>query len=189
MTKEELRKAYLARRQALPASEVLQRSQQLCDLFFAHIDLSFVKVLHVYLPVARFNEPDTWLILDRIRREVPHIRIVLPRVDKQASAVIHIFFEGLHQLETNGWGIQEPKSGVPAIPSQIDMVIVPLLACDRQGYRLGYGKGYYDRFLSECRPDCRKVGLSLFDLEDSIPREAHDVPLDVCITPARVHVF
>ena len=183
MNKEDLRKAYLAKRLALSTTEVLQLSQQLYHLFFVHIDLSFVKVLHLYLPAAKFNEPDTWPILDRVRREMPHIRIALPKVNKQNNTIDHIFFEGLHQLESNGWGIQEPRSGVPAEPHQMDMVIVPLLACDKEGYRIGYGKGYYDRFLADCRPDCQGIGLSLFELEDKIPHEDHDVPLDACITP------
>jgi 5-formyltetrahydrofolate cyclo-ligase len=102
----------------------------------------------------------------------------------------NIFFEGLHQLEKNGWGISEPKQGVPTPSEKIDLVIVPLLAFDKQGHRVGYGKGFYDRFLKECRPDCQKVGLSMFDPENqSIETNEHDVLLSLCITPTKEYKF
>ena len=62
--------------------------------------------------------------------------------------------------------------------------MVPLLAYDKTGHRVGYGKGYYDRFLKETRPDCLKIGLSAFQAEAEIP-DTHegDVRLDMCLTP------
>lgn len=190
MTKQELRQRYLQKRQALSEGEYAQLNFQLYQNFFSHIDLSFVNVLHTFLPITSKREVDTWLILDRIRREYPHIRISIPKVNNLTHELENFYFEGLHQLATNAWGIQEPKQGVPTEPDKIDMVLVPLLAFDQSGHRIGYGKGYYDRFLSTCRLDCKKIGLSLFEAHGSIDdSNQHDVQLQMCITPGGVMVF
>ncbi|MDH4058364.1 MAG: 5-formyltetrahydrofolate cyclo-ligase [Cyclobacteriaceae bacterium] len=189
MNKIELRKLYLEKRQALTEAEYLQRSHRICEFFFASIDLSFIKVLHTFLPITEKKEPDTWLIIDRIRREFPHIRLVVPRINDQQGELENFFFEGLHQLQKNKWGIDEPKQGVPAPPEKIDMVLVPLLAFDKHGNRVGYGKGYYDKFLSGCKPEVSKVGLSLFDPYENIPSDPFDVILTHCITSVAFYSF
>lgn len=190
MTKAELRKIYLDKRRQLTPAEYQQLNYQLCEHFFAAVDLSFIKVLHTFIPLEKNNEPNSWLLIDRIRREFPHIRMVIPRVQASTGTLENLFFEGLHQLQANNWGILEPKQGVPAEPSIIDMVLVPLLVIDQHGQRVGYGKGFYDRFLAECRPTCKKVGLSLFDPIDEVnDTDEWDVPLDACVTPNGVRVF
>jgi len=69
-------------------------------------------------------------------------------------------------------------------------VLVPLLSFDKKGFRVGYGKGFYDRFLMQCKSDCIKIGLSYFDPIDVIDdADEFDVPLDFCITPQKVYVF
>lgn len=189
MNKNELRKFYLDKRKKLSQAECGHFNLQLYQLFFSWVDLSFVKVLHTYLPIPHHNEPDTWPIIDRIRREFPNVRISIPRVGP-GETLENIYFEGLHQLQTRKWNIQEPKQGVPTLPEKIDLVIVPLVICDKQGHRVGYGKGYYDRFLKTCRPDCKKVGLSFFpEVQSIIDASDHDVRLDFCITPDRVVPF
>lgn len=188
MTKTELRKVYVARRKALGEGEEFQLSRQICDLFFASTDLSLIKILHCYLPIENKREPDTWLIMDRIRREFPHIRLVIPKVT--GNEIENFFFEGLHQLEKNKWGIPEPRQGVPADPQKIDAVVVPLLAYDTNGHRVGYGKGYYDRFLSQCQPSCARIGLSFFEPESHIDDVSpYDIALTRCITPSGVVDF
>jgi 5-formyltetrahydrofolate cyclo-ligase len=189
MTKGELRNEYLEKRKKLTGDATALLNTQLYNLFFSAIDLSFVKVLHSYLPLAKNNEPDTWPILDRIRREFPNVKISLPRVQPDGT-LENIYFEGLHQLETTSWGIQEPKQGVITPAGKIDVVIVPLLAFDPAGHRVGYGKGYYDRFLTTCRIDCKKIGLSFFGPGPAIADvNADDVPLTCCIEPAGAHYF
>jgi 5-formyltetrahydrofolate cyclo-ligase len=189
MTKNELRKTYLEKRVKLNPAACAHFNLQLYNLFFSGVDLSFINVLHTYLPIARNNEPDTWPIIDRIRREFPNVRISIPRVGTEGT-LENIFFEGLHQLQTNSWNIQEPKQGVPTPSEKIDLVIVPMVVCDQQGHRVGYGKGYYDRFLKTCRPDCRKIGLSFFEEVPVISDASdHDVRLNACITPERFMDF
>lgn len=190
MTKLELRKIYLAKRLAMTEAEYGQLNFQLYQNFFSTVDLSFIRVLHTFLPIHSKKEVDTWLIIDRIRREFPYVRISIPRVNHQKGVLENFFFEGLHQLSTNEWGIQEPRQGFPTEPEKIDMVLVPLLAFDQSGNRVGYGKGYYDKFLINCRPDCKKTGLSLFTAEEEIEDVSDsDIRLNQCITPANVFQF
>jgi len=74
--------------------------------------------------------------------------------------------------------------------SEIDLIFVPLLAFDETGNRVGYGKGFYDKFLTKCRPDAIKVGLSYFEAIDRISdSEQFDIPLNYCITPQRIYEF
>jgi 5-formyltetrahydrofolate cyclo-ligase len=88
------------------------------------------------------------------------------------------------KMRTDRWGIGEPAHDEFVEPAEIDMVVVPLICFDRQGHRVGYGKGYYDRFLSRCRPDCVKVGLSYFGPVGEIDDVWEgDVQLDFCATP------
>lgn len=189
MTKKELRKLYLEKRKALSEGDYTQRNMALYSHFFAFVDLSFVKVLHIYLPIADGREADTWMIVDRVRREFPHVRIAVPKVGA-GDALESIFYEGPQQLEKSAWGIPEPKQGVPTPEEKIDMIIVPLLALDKQGHRVGYGKGYYDRLLSKTHSGCQKVGFSLFVPIDRIDDvDAYDVALNSCVTPAGMMVF
>ncbi len=184
MNKQALRLLYRKKRQELSPVQYAQLNLDLYQLFFTNIDLSFVQVVHTFLPIQGHHEPDTWLIVDRIRREFPHIRLSIPRTTSDGQ-LENFFFEGLHQLQTNTLGIPEPKQGVPTPHDRIDLVLVPLLCFDHQGHRVGYGKGYYDRFLQQCRPDCKKIGLSLFGPADSIDDvDTTDIPLDACITPS-----
>lgn len=190
MTKQELRAIYLQKRADLSEAQYSQLNFQLYQQFFSNVDLSFVKVLHTFLPIIKKKEVDTWLIIDRIRREFPHVRISIPKVNAQTGLFDSFYFEGLHQLTTTTWGIQEPKQGIPTEPEKIDVVLIPLLAYDNHGSRVGYGKGFYDKFLVTCRPDCKKIGLSLFDAEEKIAdANNQDVRMNMCVSPMRVLNF
>jgi 5-formyltetrahydrofolate cyclo-ligase len=190
MTKQELRKTYLRKRQALSEAEYLHLNHILCETFFSSIDLSFIRVVHTFLPLIEKHEPDTWLIIDRIRREFPHIRLSIPRVNPMTFELENFYFEGLHQLQTNAWGISEPKQGIPASAEKIDLVLVPLLAFDRKGNRVGYGKGYYDKFLATCKESCITIGLSHFAPEDLIDdMNEDDVPIKRALTPGGIYYF
>ena len=88
------------------------------------------------------------------------------------------------ETDRNEWLIPEPVEGEIIAPAEIDMVLLPGLCYDRQGHRVGYGKGYYDRFLKTCRPDCVKVGLSYFEpIEEITDVHDGDVMLDFVVTP------
>jgi 5-formyltetrahydrofolate cyclo-ligase len=184
MTKAEIRKTYLQKRQALSEGEFQQLNQQVCDRFFVSVDLSFVKIVHTFLPIEKQREVNTWMIIDRIKREFPHIRISVPRVNNQTSTIENFFFEGLHQLEKNTWDIMEPKQGMPTPTEKIDLVLVPLLAVDVKGNRVGYGRGFYDKFLATVGNETKKVGLSLFEPIEKVSDPAsYDIAIDAVVTP------
>lgn len=190
MTKVELRKIYLEKRKLITASEYFQFNQSIYDQFFSLIDLSFIKVVHSFLPMVANKEPDTWPIIDRIRREFPHIRLSIPRINRKTDQLENFYFEGPHQLQENNWGIQQPKQGIPTESNKIDLVLVPLLVFDERGHRVGYGKGYYDKFLATCRVDCKKIGISFFDpIKEIEGINENDFQLNACLNPNRYYQF
>jgi len=184
MTKEELRKVYLQKRISLSELEYANLNTRLVETFFNNLDLTGIQLLHSFLPLEKFKEPDTWQILHRLRSEYPKIGIYLPRVNDKNQNIESIFFEGSHLLVPGKWGIPEPVDGTPIDPGQLDMVLVPMLIFDERGHRVGYGKGFYDKFLSLCRKDCKRVGISFFDPVDQIEDiTAFDIPVQCCVTP------
>jgi 5-formyltetrahydrofolate cyclo-ligase len=165
-----------------------QEARKIYHQFFTQLDLSFIKCLHFFLPIEGKHEPDTWPIIERIRREFPHVRISLPKM--KGDELENIYFEGLHQLKKNKWGILEPEQGVPTPTEKIDMVIVPLLAFDEKGHRVGYGKGFYDRFLAQCRKNCQRIGISFFSATTLIEDiDDNDIRLTSCINPSGYDIF
>jgi 5-formyltetrahydrofolate cyclo-ligase len=193
-TKAALRHAALARRQALTASEVAQRSTQLCDQLFQHLPVAQWHWLHVFLSLARKNEPNTWPIIHRLWKEKGLARLAAPVVLADGKSLSHYELAPGTPLVASRWGIPEPVAS-PATevpPALLDAVLVPLLACDSQGQRVGYGGGFYDRFLAQCRPGAIFIGLNILDeapvdaLADVLPT---DVPLHIYLTPSGVWNF
>jgi 5-formyltetrahydrofolate cyclo-ligase len=162
MKKAELRKIYLTRQRNLSERAVAEKSKSLFDTFFDDINLSRIRFLHIFLPIKRNNEIDTWQLINRIRENFPEIKIVTPTINQSGISMTHYILEEKSQLIENQWGIQEIVSGKEVKEEDLDMVIVPLLCFDKERYRVGYGKGYYDRFLAGCREDVQKIGLSYF---------------------------
>lgn len=145
--------------------------------------------VHIFLPIRRLKEPDTLMLADWLRATYPEMRLVISRSDLNAGTMDHYIWEKDDLLEVNAWGIEEPRAGLSIMAHQLDAVLVPLLAYDKEGNRLGYGKGFYDRFLAGCRPDCLKIGLSFFEAVDSLPAEPTDIPLDFCISSRKIWKF
>ena len=194
LTKTQLRRAALARRQALPAAEVAARSEQLGEQLFRHFAVGEWRGLHLFLPLARRNEPDTWPITRRVWAELPAVRLAAPVVQADGVSLKNYELRPDTPLIENRWGIPEPAAD-PAteVPlAAFDAVLVPLLAVDRAGQRVGYGGGFYDRFLAQCRPGTQFIGLNVLDelpvggIADVLPT---DVPLTAYITPGGVWRF
>ena len=187
MRKAELRKRMLQQRRALLPEEVQQRSQRIADMFFRHFPLQAGQTVHIFLPILKNNEVNTWPIIERLRREHPDVRVAVPVTDAAQNVLTHHHLTDKALLVENAWGIPEPQQAQVIYADAVDMVLVPLLAFDKTGHRVGYGKGFYDRFLADCRPDVLKIGLSLE------PPVAHiadanefDVPLDAVVMPEGV---
>lgn len=190
MTKEELRKVYIQKRNSLSNDQYLDLNIALRRVFFKSIDLSAIKVLHSFLPIDKNKEPDTRSILNQIRERHGDVRVSLPRVNDRTHFLESVFFETSTVLKNNSWGIPEPENGELIDAQKIDMVLVPMLIFDKRGHRVGYGKGFYDKFLATTRLDCKRIGICLFDPVDRIDDiMGFDEPLDQCITPAGSYTF
>lgn len=194
ITKPALRRAALARRQALGPAEVARHSEALTQQLFAQFEVGAWQWLHVFLPLAAKHEPDTWLLIRRVWAERLPTRLAAPVVQPDGTTLRHYELTPATPLQPNRWGIPEPVPDPAAevLPAQLDAVLVPLLYCDRAGQRVGYGGGFYDRFLAECQPGTAFIGLSVLDeppgelLADVLPT---DVPLAAYVTPSGVWNF
>jgi 5-formyltetrahydrofolate cyclo-ligase len=188
-TKAQLRARYRRQRSEVTQHELARASGRISELFFRTFDLGAVRMVSTYIPIRRHNEIDTRQVFTRIWHEFPHVATVAPVADLKTGMLQCVPFTSTSTLIEDRWGISEPQ-GHPTDPLDIDLVLVPLLAFDKRGHRLGYGRGFYDRFLLRCRSDCLKVGLSLFDpTPEPIPTGDHDVPLDACVTPSMAFNF
>lgn len=189
MTKAELRKDYKQRRTLLTETEISSFNGALQE-YLKQYDWRSVHYVHTFLPIIGQNEPDMWSFITNIRIYYPHIGIVVSRSEPQDCSMQHFLLTADIDLKENVWGIVEPVSGERISEALLDVVLVPLLIADKEGNRVGYGKGFYDRFLAKCRPDCRKIGVSLFEPIEKIDDvDPLDVPLDMLITPHSVMRF
>jgi 5-formyltetrahydrofolate cyclo-ligase len=189
MLKAEARILYRKKRMALTEVERI-KSDDLMLIRFQTVQLPFIHRLLSYWPISENNEPDTHLFTDYIEFKNPALKILYPRAHftNHSMEAVEVNVDTAFQL--NNYHIHEPVDGVIADAASIDMVFVPLLICDTKGFRIGYGRGFYDRFLESCRKDCIKVGFCYFDPVDKIDdRHEFDIPLDICITPYNVYVF
>ena len=189
MTKKELRKIYTARRapESLANTHLLIASMlehfQKISLPFLHYLLSFkASTAKLEVPVHFFEE--------HCREVFRELIVCYPRADfENGNMEAYEDNDNLFWEETV-YGIEQPRKGDHILPLQIDCVLVPLLAFDERGYRVGYGRGFYDRYLARCRPEVVTVGVSFFDAVPLISdTNEYDVPLTYCVTPQRLYVF
>ena len=190
MKKSLLRKIYLEKQRSLSSDEREAKSLAIRDGFFSSFDLLRISRIHFFYSINEKNEVQTSTLIEDLWSKNPEIKTVAPRVNFQTGVLEHLEVDREAPLVTNKWGIPEPLGNELVPESRIDMVLVPLLCFDRKGYRIGYGKGFYDRFLALCRDDCLKVGLSFFGpVEEIEDIEDYDVALDACVTPRKTHRF
>jgi len=189
MLKSEARALFLTKRKNISLEEkVLLDNSILAE--FKKIDLTALKCIHIYLPIIAQNECNTYPIIDFIRENYPKINMAIPKANFENGQMDAVFFNPETQLATNNLGIAEPINGAAIDPMIIDMIICPLLAFDLKGNRVGYGKGFYDRFLGQCKSDVIKLGLSYFEpINNLTDCNESDLPLSSCITPTQHYFF
>ena len=189
MTKSELRKIYKEKRTQLSPGEV-EKNNDLILINFQKINLPFISHLHTYISSPKLREPETSSIIRYLQFKNPGLTVMVPKINMASGEMQHLHFEEETELEDSIFGIPEPASGKAFEPHEIDLVLVPLLAFDKYGFRVGYGKGHYDKFLSKCRNDIIKAGISLFEPVDEIDDiDQYDIPLNYCVTPQHVFEF
>ena len=186
MTKAEIRKQETARRKALSIEQLHERSEKLL-LQFSTLNFTEVKTIHLFLPIEEKNEPDTFVLIKWLKANHPAIRIIVPKADFTTSLMTHHPYQGQEELQKSLFNILEPVLD-EQYTGKIDMVLVPLLAFDSRGYRVGYGKGFYDRFMVGL--DALKIGVSLFENVDIIAdTHDNDLKLDMCLSPEKIYDF
>ncbi|MBX9853322.1 MAG: 5-formyltetrahydrofolate cyclo-ligase [Cytophagaceae bacterium] len=189
MKKAALRKEYINKRENLSGSQIENFSSAIAALVFDKINFSKISSVHIFLPIKNKKEIDTWHIINRLRIDFPHIDIVIPKIVSD-SVFENYLLTPETELKESKLGIPEPVRAETYAADKIDLIFVPLLAADKKGHRVGYGKGFYDRFLVQCRRDAIKTGLSFFDPADAIEDiNENDIALNSIITPEKIYSF
>ena len=187
MTKADIRKHYKAKRAQLSPYDLTKISAQVQALVLDHFSFA-AKFVSIFLPIEQQKEISTYGLLEDILLKGGHPILSKANFTDHSLTLYH--YEHPSQLELNSFGIPEPKHGRTIMAQKLDYVFVPLLAISSDGQRVGYGKGFYDRLLKQCKPDCLFIGLHLFDEFVAISDiNNNDIPLHLCFTPGGVYDF
>ena len=186
MKKAEIRKVYLEKKETLAETDVLALSKKIFERFISEFDLKENQKVHCFLSIPEKGEVDTSLFLDFFFEN--KIRVFVPKIVEGKLISLEISKNTI--LIENSWGIKEPSGNEDSGVKDFNYIITPLLYSDQFGNRVGYGKGFYDRFFSEINHDAIKVGVSFFPPEENIDDVSDfDIPLNYLVTPTEVLSF
>ena len=190
MIKQELRKVFLSRMRQQNEEILIQKSQQIFHQLMALPQLQKSQTLSCFLSIQKNKEIRTDLLIPSLEKNFPSLKICVPRSDFSNFQMTHHIFKTGDELIFRGPGIPEPQGGEEVNPLTIDLILLPMICFDKSGYRVGYGKGFYDRFLEKTRPDALRVGLCLFEAVEKIDdTDPYDQLMDLCITPETIYKF
>jgi len=199
MTKAELRKSYKIKRQELSSEVIQDLSLEIANQLLTLPIWNFT-FYHLFLSIEEYKEVNTDYILNILSGKDKNIvisnlsgkdkNIVISKSDFSSGSLTNFLLTDNTVIKKNSYNIPEPIDGIEIPNEKIEVVFVPLLAFDKQGHRVGYGKGFYDKFLAECKPETLKIGLSFFEAETKINGIfKNDIALDYCVTPKKVHIY
>ena len=187
MKKTELRLKYKELRKSLSENQNEEMSLAIANNLIS-LPIWDKTYFHIFLPITEHNEVDTEFILHLLSGKDKEI--IISRSDFETRNMQHFLLTDNTKIEKNEYNIPEPVDGIEVPSAKIDVVFVPLLAFDKKGHRVGYGKGFYDKFLSECKPETIKIGLSFFEAEELIEDVFKgDIQLNYCVTAKKVYEF
>ncbi|WP_162126969.1 5-formyltetrahydrofolate cyclo-ligase [Flavobacterium phycosphaerae] len=187
MYKKELRVKYKALRSQLSPAEIEDKSMAMANRLLS-LAIWERTYFHLFLTIEEHKEVDTEFILQILAGKDKEI--VVAKSNFETLEMTNYLLTDNTKFQKNQYNIYEPVDGIEVPVTKIDVVFVPLLAYDKQGNRVGYGKGFYDKFLSQCKADVIMIGLSFFEPEAVIDDVfAGDIRLDYCVTPAMVYSF
>lgn len=187
MDKKEVRKKYKELRKNLSEDTIEELSLQIANQLI-RLDIWQHSFYHLFLPIESQSEVNTEYILQVLAGKDKNV--VISKSDFDTREMTHFLLTDNTTIKKNEYDIPEPIDGLEVPVSKIDVVFVPLLAFDAKGNRVGYGKGFYDKFLAECKPEVLKIGLSFFESENLISDVLNtDIQIDLCVTPTKVYNF
>jgi 5-formyltetrahydrofolate cyclo-ligase len=189
-SKDDLREQLKKQRIGLSSQQVEEYSKSINDQLTEILNKLSISAMHAYLPIEKQNEISTWPLLKYVWQNFPEVRTATwqKTADGQFQSV-YIQPETKYEIDKSGFW--QPQNVKPFVRNtKFDLIIVPLLGFDDNGHRLGYGGGYYDRFL-KTQEQAQTVGLcyELGHLKTPIPSEAHDFPLKTVITERKVYFY
>jgi 5-formyltetrahydrofolate cyclo-ligase len=194
MDKKVLRSKYKVLRQSLTQEEIEAKSLAIANQLLRMDAVPSLKLVwnklyyHLFLTIEEQKEINTEYILQILAGKDKEI--VISKCDFATLGMMHFLLTDNTKIKKNSYNVPEPVDGLEVPDAKIDVVFVPLLAYDKQGNRVGYGKGFYDNFLSKCKPETIKIGLSFFPPEEKIEDVSeNDVKLDFCGTPEGIFEF
>ncbi|MGJ8683275.1 MAG: 5-formyltetrahydrofolate cyclo-ligase [Nonlabens sp.] len=188
MDKKNLRKKYKELRAQLTDQQIEDYSLDIANQLVT-LDIWNDKMYHLFLSIEKQKEIQTDFILHVLQGKDKNV--VISKSNFEDYSMNHFLLTDDTLIEINKWGIPEPDgNGIQINENQLDVIFIPLLACDHYGNRIGYGKGFYDRFLKKCRPNAIKIGLSFFHPIDSeITTTTDDVPLNILVCTDKIFHF
>lgn len=187
MNKKELRAKYKQLRAELSQEEIDDKSLAIANRML-QIDIWDKTYFHLFLTIEEQKEVETEFILQILAGKDKEI--IVSKSNFETMQMTNYLLTDNTKFQKNKYGIFEPVDGIEVPNSKIEVVFVPLLAFDKIGHRVGYGKGFYDGFLSKCNEDVIKVGLSFFEAEEIIEGVFDmDIQLDYCVTPTSSYTF
>ena len=185
MNKIEARKQYLDLRKKLDNVQIISKSISISNNL-QDLPIWEHNFYHIYLPIKEKNEVDTLPIINILKNKKK--KVLIPKTDFNNTTMKSFLLSDNTVLKINIFGITEPINNEEFL-GRIDVIFIPLVAYDLIGNRVGYGKGFYDKFLRNQNNKILRVGLSFFNPEKRIKIDEHDENLDFCVTPNRIFSF
>lgn len=181
--KQHLREDLLKRRNSISEELYHRKSKKICQQLTALPEFKKAQTVHCYVSINERNEVNTHPLIKTMLAGAKQVVVPITKIEE--GTLRNVQLTSFDDLELNRWGVLEPTEGKKVRADKFDIVIVPMVGGDQHKNRIGYGKGFYDRFLAQT--DCPKIGL-LFEqcLVDELPAEKFDVPLDKLITEKTV---
>lgn len=175
--KNTLREQIKKRRKALTHEEIEEKSAKITQLLTAFAIYRSAKCICVYM--AAFNEPRTMPLIQKALADGK--TVCVPITDTENTTLSLSYIHDISALRKGAYGIFEPTVIDSANPRDVDLIVVPGIVFDKSGSRIGFGKGFYDRLLTDTR--AVKVGLCYqFQLCEGVPSDKHDIPMNMLVT-------
>ena len=177
MIKEVIRERMRRRRKTLTNEQVHEKSETIRYKLEGRKAFKEAETIMMY--ISSFKEPETLPIIEHLLEQGK--KVVVPVSSTATNTIVPTYIESISELQKGAYGILEPSIIRHVDPSEIEVVVIPGIAFDMHRNRLGFGKGYYDKFLENT--EAKKIALCYdFQIVDDLPVDDHDIPMDLILT-------